>query len=168
MTADRVCLDCGISVSRPGARGPWPKRCAEHHAEWRRSERRRRYALDPEKHRKRSRNDYDANMERRRERARQWRAANPAMVHMFTLNRRARQRGAAVVESIKLDDLWIRDGGICHICGKRTPRENASVDHLIPLSKSGDHSWVNVALAHRRCNSRRGAGRIPAQLRLVG
>jgi 5-methylcytosine-specific restriction endonuclease McrA len=47
-------------------------------------------------------------------------------------------------------------------------RPDASMDHLVPLSKGGDHSWANVALAHRSCNSKRGAGRLSAQLRLVG
>jgi 5-methylcytosine-specific restriction endonuclease McrA len=43
-----------------------------------------------------------------------------------------------------------------------------TLDHLIPLSKGGNHTSDNLALAHGRCNSRRGAGRIPAQLRLLG
>lgn len=28
-----------------------------------------------------------------------------------------------------------------------------SIDHVIPISKGGRHSWDNVKLAHRLCNS---------------
>lgn len=31
-----------------------------------------------------------------------------------------------------------------------------SVDHVIPLSKGGTHTWDNVKLAHKRCNSKKG------------
>jgi 5-methylcytosine-specific restriction endonuclease McrA len=41
------------------------------------------------------------------------------------------------------------------------------IDHLVPVSAGGSHTWDNVALAHRRCNyERREVG--PAQLRLLG
>jgi hypothetical protein len=64
-----------------------------------------------------------------------------------------------------------RDGWICHICREPVdplvPRE-ASIDHLIPLSAGGLNRAENVALAHLSCNSRRGPGLIPAQLRLIG
>ena len=69
-------------------------------------------------------------------------------------------------ESIRLSDIAERDGWRCHLCGKRVTKQNASMYHLIPLSKGGPHLKVNVALAHLICNKRRGAGRIPAQLRL--
>ena len=56
-----------------------------------------------------------------------------------------------------------RDGWICQICGQPVD-ENASwkdplsatIDHIIPLSKGGEHSWGNVQCAHRRCNSLKG------------
>jgi 5-methylcytosine-specific restriction endonuclease McrA len=80
--------------------------------------------------------------------------------------------GDLVVELIAVAE---RDGWVCHICRRKVdPKRKApdpmaaSIDHLIPLSKGGPDSMVNVALAHRRCNSARGAGRLPAQLRLLG
>ena len=39
------------------------------------------------------------------------------------------------------------------IVGKKYP----SIDHVIPLSKGGTHSWDNVKLAHFSCNSAKGA-----------
>lgn len=81
---------------------------------------------------------------------------------------RALKKGAHAVEKISLEDLFERDGGVCHICRKKVAWDEKSMDHLIPLSQGGSHTWDNVALAHRNCNAKRGPGRIPAQLRLLG
>lgn len=74
-------------------------------------------------------------------------------------------------EPISITALAERDGWTCHICGKPTSRtrgnkrESPSVDHLVPLSCGGTHTWGNVALAHRHCNAVRGIGGT-VQLRL--
>lgn len=81
--------------------------------------------------------------------------------------RRARMKNASVIEPINLQVLAERDHWICHICKKKVTKRTWSHDHLIPLALGGDHSYLNVALAHLRCNIRRGTGRIPAQLRLL-
>jgi 5-methylcytosine-specific restriction endonuclease McrA len=82
--------------------------------------------------------------------------------------RRARQRNAPLVEHINRLAIAERDGWRCHICGKAVTRKTMSLDHLIPLFLGGPHTAANVALAHLRCNQRRGVGkRIPAQLRLL-
>lgn len=84
--------------------------------------------------------------------------------------RRARIRGATVDRNITLAALVERDNGICYLCGKRVNEEDysirdkafmcgnwyPSIDHVIPLSKGGKHSWENVRLAHRICNSVKG------------
>lgn len=66
--------------------------------------------------------------------------------------------------SINLQMLYERDHGICAICGKPVNMETdtcdneyGSIDHIIPLAKGGTHTWDNVQLAHRICNSRKGA-----------
>lgn len=48
------------------------------------------------------------------------------------------------------EDYVVRDGVV--ICGDWYP----SIDHVIPVSKGGLHSWENVKLAHRKCNTRKG------------
>lgn len=68
-----------------------------------------------------------------------------------------------------------RDGWCCHLCGKSVPKvggsayvpRGATVDHLVPIAHGGDHTWSNVALAHRFCNLSRGTGGV-VQLLLVG
>lgn len=64
--------------------------------------------------------------------------------------------------------VYERDGGTCHLCRKKAPRHGFHLDHLVPLSKGGAHTCDNLAVAHASCNARRGAGRLPAQLLLVG
>lgn len=75
----------------------------------------------------------------------------------------ARERAQA-----KRFDIYDRDGGRCHLCGKTVSRADFHIDHLIPVSKGGLTVPENLAVAHARCNQERGAGRLPAQLRLVG
>jgi 5-methylcytosine-specific restriction endonuclease McrA len=48
---------------------------------------------------------------------------------------------------------------ICYVCKKpinkylRVPHwAAATVEHIVPISKGGTHTWDNVAPAHLRCN----------------
>lgn len=84
--------------------------------------------------------------------------------------RRSRLKDACVDRDITLEALFKRDAGVCHICGERCNFEDytvlddtfiagnfyPSIDHVVPLAKGGHHSWDNVKLAHRVCNSRKG------------
>lgn len=66
-------------------------------------------------------------------------------------------------------DIAERDQWQCHLCGGVVTRSDWSLDHLVPVSRGGEHSRDNVALAHLRCNVSRGAKLLPTkQLRLVG
>jgi 5-methylcytosine-specific restriction endonuclease McrA len=47
--------------------------------------------------------------------------------------------------------VFARDHWACQYCGKAA--EN--VDHVIPRSKGGPHTWDNVVAACRRCNSKK-------------
>jgi len=67
-----------------------------------------------------------------------------------------RKRNAYVGENFSLDEIYERDNGICGICASLVDRKDASIDHIIPLSRGGKHSRRNVQLAHRTCNSRKG------------
>ena len=45
--------------------------------------------------------------------------------------------------------IFLRDGGRCQYCGKRAE----SIDHVVPRSRGGQHTWENVVAACSRCNS---------------
>ena len=86
-------------------------------------------------------------------------------------NRRKKIQNALVDKNINLERLYDRDNGICCICGGKCDwndhqyrgryfivgKNYPSIDHIIPLSKGGEHSWSNVQLAHFSCNSAKGA-----------
>ena len=87
-------------------------------------------------------------------------------------NRRRRLRSTP--GAYTLHELAERDGRRCHICGCKVDMRRSgmhdrgpTVDHLVPISDGGKDELANVALAHRGCNVRRGAGG-EVQLRLVG
>ena len=81
--------------------------------------------------------------------------------------RRRRARLAAVeVGKVDFDAISERDGGRCGICGKKVARSDASLDHIVPVSKGGPHVPSNVQLAQLRCNQSRST-KGPGQLRLA-
>lgn len=95
----------------------------------------------------------------------EYRRAHPDISREQNAIRRARKRNAPVVERIRRAVVWERDQGICHICRRKCDPANWHLDHIVPLSRGGEHSYRNVAVSHPRCNERRHASG-PAQLRL--
>jgi HNH endonuclease len=81
--------------------------------------------------------------------------------------RHRRRGGVGQRERFTLLEIAVRDSWRCHLCHRKVSRKTWSIDHLIPVSQGGDHTRMNVALAHRDCNARRGATG-PAQLLLLG
>jgi len=73
---------------------------------------------------------------------------------------RAAQRAAkrrARKLSVFLDDVdrwvvWERDAGFCGICGDAVAFEDMHLEHVIPLSRGGEHSYSNTQPAHAHCN----------------
>jgi 5-methylcytosine-specific restriction endonuclease McrA len=47
--------------------------------------------------------------------------------------------------------VFARDGHACQYCG--SPAEN--IDHVVPRSRGGTHTWDNVVAACRPCNVRK-------------
>jgi hypothetical protein len=48
--------------------------------------------------------------------------------------------------------LFRRDQNLCMYCGKEFMDRDLSCDHIIPTSRGGKNSWVNVVAACKRCN----------------
>jgi len=51
-----------------------------------------------------------------------------------------------------------RDGYTCQYCNRRG--ERLTVDHVVPRSRGGETTWINVVAACLRCNLRKG-NRLP-------
>jgi len=70
--------------------------------------------------------------------------------------RRARKLGAACTERVDPSVVLASHGAVCGICDEAVDPLNFHVDHIVPLSRGGDHTYVNSQPAHPRCNSRKG------------
>ena len=83
----------------------------------------------------------------------------PSVIRLIHLIRRPRPR-------IKLTrrEVFIRDEFTCQYCG----RDNVelTIDHVVPKSRGGPHSWDNLVSACKVCNHRKG-GKSPAEARMA-
>ncbi len=61
--------------------------------------------------------------------------------------------------------IYRRDRGLCAYCGRLIPYDQASMDHVLPLSLGGPSTWDNLVNACRRCNEKK-ANRTPEQARM--
>ena len=69
-------------------------------------------------------------------------------------------RGARKGETVYRTKVFDRDGWTCQVCGCDTPKElkgtledNApELDHIVPVSKGGHHSYANTQCLCRICN----------------
>lgn len=81
-----------------------------------------------------------------------------------TRRQRAKRHGIEWDTNVSLGAVLERDGDACALCGGGMTRavwgvysaEVASLDHIVPVSKGGSHTWDNVQAVHHLCNTRRG------------
>ena len=82
--------------------------------------------------------------------------ANPDKQRERNATRRAR-KADAFIEAIDRQVVFSRDAGTCGICQQGVAPEGWHLDHVIPLSKGGLHSYDNVQVSHPVCNQSKGA-----------
>lgn len=119
------------------------------HADERKAERVRRHVENKEEANAASKAWYYANADRSRATSRAWQIAHPEQ-HRYSVER-TRMRRKAAYRSLTLDEwkaIWEQFGGLCAYCG--APAEE--MDHLVPISKGGDHTAENVVPACFSCN----------------
>lgn len=134
---------------------------------------------DPHRFRSMEKRSRDLNREKKIERDRIWRANNPEKVRrsveearrkkpdlyrdhaIASVGRRRARRRLAPSERFTIASIAERDGNRCHLCGGNIESRNQrSIDHLIPIVRSGPHLRWNVMLAHLSCNKKRGTKQI--------
>ena len=103
------------------------------------------------------------NLERSRESKRNWSSQNPDKT-LATRHRRIARERAMFVEDVDRMTLMERDSWTCKLCGlpidsglKFPHPLSQSIDHVMPVSKGGEHSYANTQAAHLNCNIRKGA-----------
>jgi 5-methylcytosine-specific restriction endonuclease McrA len=67
--------------------------------------------------------------------------------------------------SMKRLRIYMRDKFRCQYCGDKKPAGQLTLDHILPRSRGGDNSPVNVVTACVACNNRK-ADRTPAEARM--
>lgn len=109
---------------------------------------------NPEKAAALRKRDYENNIERIKQRARDWNKANPERVRARHIRRKALSRripgdftGADVLRQFD------RQERKCFYCRKNIADKQYEIDHLIPLSKGGTNFRENIVLACPRCNN---------------
>lgn len=175
------CDECKKIVNREQQRER-SRRWRERHPEKAREEARKRaraaYWKDPEKHKACTRrwrrenkekvSQYNKEYYRQhasellpkiRDRVAKWRKANREQYnwHMRQAQHRRRKakEGGVVYQSDFFMMCEIFDWK-CAYCGSELTPETATIDHIIPLSRGGEHSINNIAPACSRCNSQKG------------
>jgi 5-methylcytosine-specific restriction endonuclease McrA len=119
------------------------------------------YATRREKRRREASGWYYANADRAYEARKVYVAANIEKARIW--GRKAANKRWAIKKNLFVEDVdprvvFERDKGICGICRKLVDvKSNWELDHIVPLSKQGPHSYANIQLAHRRCNRSKGA-----------
>jgi hypothetical protein len=89
----------------------------------------------------------------------------PACIEAMKASAKTKESSASAIDEHKRLDFYNvkenrlrvfeRDGYKCYKCGKQLTRFDATLDHLVPVSKSGDNSYDNLATCCLQCNSKR-------------
>jgi 5-methylcytosine-specific restriction endonuclease McrA len=61
-------------------------------------------------------------------------------------------------------NIFIRDEFVCQYCGASC-RKSPTLDHIIPKSRGGEHTWENSVTACSGCNQRKGS-KTPTEARM--
>jgi hypothetical protein len=59
-------------------------------------------------------------------------------------------------------NVYARDRNTCQYCGRRCPRIELNLDHVIPRSQGGTSVWENIVCSCHSCNRLKG-GRTPKE-----
>ena len=123
---------------------------AQRDAAWRKNNLARRSEITKRWYRKSKKN-----LEKRRAYNRKWYRDHPEYSAVKTLKRWALKRCAAInLRSIKAFVKKIRsmDFATCYFCEKLVPTKGIHFDHIVPLTKGGQHSIENLCVSCPSCN----------------
>lgn len=62
-------------------------------------------------------------------------------------------------------NIFLRDKNTCQYCGRKFPRHELNIDHVIPRSQGGTSTWENVVCSCHECNRKKG-GKTPEQAKM--
>ena len=53
--------------------------------------------------------------------------------------------------------VMLRDAFTCQYCADKPGQLHLTVDHVVPRSRGGEHSWANLVTACKHCNQHKGS-----------
>lgn len=133
----------------------------KHHPEFERARSKRRYSADPARLLAATRRWRVKNRDRVNTKRREWRRANPDIylpkMRAHVKARKAKQKGATVCDFTlqQWEDMKLRYHVTCFYCGNAP--ERLEQDHVLPLSRGGNHTYKNIVPACSRCNNMKNA-----------
>ncbi len=96
------------------------------------------------------------NRKRKRQLNRESAQRHPETQERGRYKRRARLAKVEYDPTVRLNNLYRRDNARCQLCSEHVERDEASIDHIVPVVSGGSHTWDNVQLAHLKCNCVKG------------
>jgi 5-methylcytosine-specific restriction endonuclease McrA len=111
-----------------------------------------------ERNRPRQRAYYAANRDRRAAYIAEYKRENKDAVNAWNRRRALRKRGTPISDATGAQWVALKAayGQRCAYCGNRS--ERLTQDHVIPLSRRGSHTALNIVPACRSCNARKFTG----------
>ncbi|MBQ9789942.1 MAG: HNH endonuclease [Lentisphaeria bacterium] len=67
--------------------------------------------------------------------------------------KREREKARELRKSSYFQNLLAK--GICYYCGKKFPREELTMDHIVPIVRGGKSTKGNVVVACKECNNKK-------------
>jgi 5-methylcytosine-specific restriction endonuclease McrA len=86
----------------------------------------------------------------------------PSVIRRRTYINVRRRREASGMKRLR---IYMRDKFRCQYCGEKKPVSELTLDHILPRSRGGDNSPVNIVTACVPCNNRK-SDRTPAEARM--
>lgn len=74
---------------------------------------------------------------------------------IFALHGEVYEPGLSAVPPVSRAGVLRRDQYVCAYCAMRYPEGLLDVEHILPDSRGGQYSWMNLVAACKACNSRK-------------
>lgn len=62
-----------------------------------------------------------------------------------------------VIPRAWVKQAWLKQGGRCSRCKRPLARDEASGDHVVAITRGGEHQASNIVAMHKGCNSSKGS-----------
>ena len=86
----------------------------------------------------------------------------PSVIRLRSFINVRRRREASGMKRLR---IYMRDKFRCQYCGEKKNSSELTLDHILPRSRGGDNSPVNIVTACVACNNRKGS-RTPDEARM--